>query len=89
MAGLRNVLGIGSGVRQTEDSLLRSRDFSGVWMQGMLSLSLSLSLLLFACALHVDLSGIKAYRWRVGALAVLSTVLSTAAVGYGAWLALR
>lgn len=51
-------------------------------MQGMLSL------LLFAGALHVDLSELKAYRWQVGALAVVSTLLSTLAVGYGSWLAL-
>jgi len=51
-------------------------------MQGMLSL------LLFAGALHVDLSELKAYRWQIGALAVLSTLMSTLAVGYGMWLAL-
>ena len=51
-------------------------------MQGMLSL------LLFAGALHVDLSELKAYRWQIGALALLGTVLSTLAVGYGVWFAL-
>jgi CPA1 family monovalent cation:H+ antiporter len=62
--------------------LLRSIDFSSVLMQGMLSL------LLFAGALHVDLSELKAYRWQVGALSVVSTLLSTLAVGYGTWLSL-
>jgi CPA1 family monovalent cation:H+ antiporter len=47
-----------------------------------------LSVLLFAGALHVDLGQLKAYRWPVGALAVLSTMLSTLAVGYGMWFAL-
>jgi CPA1 family monovalent cation:H+ antiporter len=47
-----------------------------------------LSLLLFAGALHVDLSELRAYRWQVGALAVLGTLLSTLVVGLGMWLVL-
>jgi len=74
--------GINHGLRSYEESLLQSIDFSDVLMQGMLSL------LLFAGALHVDLSELKAYRWQVGALAVISTVLSTLAVGFGSWLVL-
>jgi len=74
--------GFGVGLRQYEESLLRSIDFSTVLMQGMLSL------LLFAGALHVDLSELKAHRWTVGALAVFATLLSTLAVGFGMWLAL-
>ena len=70
------------GLRGAEESWLRSLDFSTVLMQGMLSL------LLFAGAMHVDLSELKAYRWQVGALAVVSTVLSTLAVGFGAWFVL-
>ena len=69
--------GIDFGLRQYEESLLRSIDFSNVLMQGMLSL------LLFAGALHVDLSELRAYRWQVALLAVLSTTLSTLAVGFG------
>ena len=42
-----------------QESLLRSIDFSTVLMQGMLSL------LLFAGALQVDLSELRAYRWQV------------------------
>jgi len=74
--------GITRDLRQYEESLLRSIDFSNVLMQGMLSL------LLFAGALHVDLKRLKAYRWPVAALAVLGTTLSTLAVGYGMWLVL-
>lgn len=77
-----DALGVASALRQYEESLLRSIDFSAVLIQGMLSL------LLFAGALHVDLTALKAYRWQVGVLAVLSTILSTAAVGYGTWIAL-
>jgi len=77
-----DALGLAHGLRQYEESLLRSIDFSSVLMQGMLSL------LLFAGALHVDLSELRAYRWPVGALAVLGTLLSTLVVGYGMWIAL-
>ncbi len=77
-----DTLGVAHGLRAYEESLLRSIDFSDILMQGMLSL------LLFAGALHVDLSELKAYRWPVGALAVVSTVLSTVAVAYGMWFAL-
>jgi CPA1 family monovalent cation:H+ antiporter len=74
--------GIDYGLREYEESLLHSIDFSTVLMQGMLSM------LLFAGALHVDLSELRAYRWQVGALAVISTLLSTLAVGYGTWFVL-
>jgi len=74
--------GIDFGLREYEESLLRSIDFSVVLMHGMLSL------LLFAGALHVDLSALKAYRWQIGALAVLSTLLSTLLVAAGVWFAL-
>jgi len=77
-----DAMGVAHGLRQYEESLLRSIDFSDVLMQGMLSL------LLFAGALHVDLSELRAYRWPVGAMAVLGTLLSTLAVGYGMWFAL-
>jgi monovalent cation:H+ antiporter, CPA1 family len=77
-----STLGITSLPLRLAEDLLRSIDFSEVLMQGMLSL------LLFAGALHVDLSQLKAYRWQIGALAVLGTVLSTLAVGYGVWFAL-
>ncbi len=44
-------------------------------MQGMLSM------LLFAGALHVDMSLLRSYRWQVGILAVFGTLLSTLIVG--------
>jgi len=68
-------LGILHGLRRYDESMLRSIDFSNVLMQGMLSF------LLFAGALHVDLSELRAYRWQVGALAVIGTLLSTVVVG--------
>ena len=77
-----NALGVAGGLLRYEQSLLRSVDFAEVLMQGMLSL------LLFAGALHVDLSELKTYRWPVIGLAVLGTTLSTLVVGFGMWLAL-
>lgn len=72
-----NALGLDHGLRQYEESFIRSIDFSDVLMQGMLSL------LLFAGALHVDLSELKSYRWQVVALALAGTLASTLAVGFG------
>lgn len=51
-----DVSGIFHVLRDFEEGLLRSIDFSEVLMQGMLSL------LLFAGALHVDLSELRSYR---------------------------
>lgn len=70
-------LGVASALHDAEVSLLQSIDFADVLMQGMLSF------LLFAGALHIDLSALKAFRWQVGGLAVLGTLLSTLVVGYG------
>ncbi len=73
-----NALGV-RGLHEYEASLLASIDFSSVLMQGMLSL------LLFAGALHVDLSELREYRFQVGVLAVLGTVVSTAFVAAALW----
>ncbi len=70
--------GFGS-LHDYEKRLLDSIDFSQVLMQGMLSV------LLFAGALHVDLSQLRDYRWQVAVLAVVGTALSTAIVGFGVW----
>ncbi|BAN34545.1 Na+/H+ antiporter [Sulfuricella denitrificans skB26] len=74
-------LGFGA-LREYEVSLLSSVDFSELLMQGMLSL------LLFAGALHVDLSELKSYRWQVGILAIFGTLTSTLLVGFGLWVIL-
>ena len=69
-----------SWLRDSQESLLQSIDFSDLVMQGMLSL------LLFAGALHVDLSELKAYKWQVGALAFFGTMLTAGLVGFGLWI---
>jgi len=66
-------------LRDYEESLLHSIDFTQVLMQGMLSL------LLFAGALHMDLGRLRAYRWQVGVLALAGTMVSTLIVGFGCW----
>jgi monovalent cation:H+ antiporter, CPA1 family len=74
-----DAVGVAHGVREYEESLLRSIDFTDVLMQGMLSL------LLFAGALHVDLSELRHFRWQVGALAIVGTLLSTLVIGFAMW----
>lgn len=77
-----DAVGLLENVRAFEELLLRSIDFSEVLLQGMLSL------LLFAGALHVDLSRLRSYRWQILGLAVIGTLLSTLAVGFALWWAL-
>lgn len=74
-----DAIGVAQGLRDYEESLLRSIDFTDVLMQGMLSS------LLFAGALHVDLSGLRAMRRQIGALAVFGTLASTVVVGLAMW----
>ncbi|WP_286978386.1 sodium:proton antiporter [Pseudomonas sp.] len=62
-----------------EQSLLKSINFSELLMQGMLSL------LLFAGALHINLSHLRAFRWQIASLAVVGTTLSTLFIGYALW----
>lgn len=61
---------------QHERRLMESIDFSAVLMNGMLSI------LLFAGALHVDLSLLRKYRAQVASLAIIGTVISTLIVGF-------
>lgn len=72
-----DALGLDGGLREYEESFVRSIDFSTVLMQGMLSM------LLFAGALHVDVKALGVYRWQVAALALGGTLVSTIVVGYG------
>lgn len=75
-------LGLDRGLRQYEEVFIRSIGFSDVLMRGMLSL------LLFAGALHVNFVALKSYRWQVAGLALIGTLASTLAVGFGMWFAL-
>lgn len=72
-------LGLLGVLKSHETALLHSVDFSKLLMQGMLSL------LLFAGALHVDLSELRSYRWQIGTLAIFGTLLSTVVIGAVMW----
>ena len=76
------IFGWDASLLRYEESFVRSIDFSDVLMQGMLSL------LLFAGALHVDLSELKAYRWQIGAMALIGTAISSLLVGGALWFGL-
>ena len=76
---LLDLIGVDFGLHHRMEAMLRAIDFSNVLMQGMLSF------LLFAGALHIDLSELRAYRWQVLILAFFSTLLSTFIVGFAAW----
>jgi CPA1 family monovalent cation:H+ antiporter len=69
-------------LRNYEVSLLSAIDLSDVLMRGMLSI------LLFAGALHVNLNDLTLYKWQIGFLSVLGTIVSTLLVGTTVWLTL-
>ncbi|MDI4638760.1 MULTISPECIES: cation:proton antiporter [Halomonadaceae] len=64
---------------QTAEAWLARIDFNVLLMDGMLSL------LLFAGALHVDLSKLHHYRVSIGLLATLGVLVSTVVIGTAAW----
>jgi CPA1 family monovalent cation:H+ antiporter len=66
-----------SAMRSFAERMLYSVDFSALLLNGLLSV------LLFAGALQVDLSRLRAFRWQIGLLAVVGTVVSTLVVGFG------
>ncbi|MGZ3183073.1 MAG: cation:proton antiporter [Telluria sp.] len=74
-AGLLRAAGFDE-LHQQLVAALRQVDFSDVLLQGMLSI------LLFAGALHVDLSELSASRRSVALLAFFGTLASTLAVGF-------
>lgn len=61
--------------------LLRRIDFQSTVLEGMLGF------LLFAGALHVDLTVLRSRAWAVGSMATIGVLISTAIVGVGFWLA--
>jgi CPA1 family monovalent cation:H+ antiporter len=69
------------GLRLDESAqrLLGGIDFDKTLLHGMLSF------LLFAGALHININDLAAWKWSIGSLAVVSTVISTLIVGTLAW----
>ncbi|MDB5800153.1 MAG: sodium:proton antiporter [Rhodocyclales bacterium] len=76
-----DTLDMAHDLRVAQENFVASIDFSEVLLQGMLSV------LLFAAALRVKLHELKAFRWQIGALALLGTLLSTFLVGIALWFA--
>ncbi len=64
-------------------AFLSSIDFSAVVMDGMLSL------LLFAGALHIDISQLRSYKWPIFGLAFAGTMLSSLIIGVGTYYLLQ
>jgi CPA1 family monovalent cation:H+ antiporter len=71
-------LGLGE-LHRYEAAFLHSIDFTGVLLDGMLSL------LLFAGALHIDLPALRRHRGPIAVLAVLGTIASTVIIGWCSW----
>ena len=72
----------GLGVRDVAAGLLQRVDFNATLLQGMLSF------LLFAGALHIDLSGLREEKWSVTVLSLAGVLISTAVFGTAAYLGL-
>jgi CPA1 family monovalent cation:H+ antiporter len=69
--------------RPTVAAFVAAINFDQTLMHGMLCF------LLFAGALHVDLHGLMANKWTIGALATGGVLLSTALIGLLMWWTLR
>ena len=67
--------GLGVAVR----GMLAEIDFTEALMKGLLGF------LLFAGALHVDLSALAERKWAIVSMATVGVLISTAIVGAGAW----
>ncbi|MEE8349668.1 MAG: sodium:proton antiporter [Acidobacteriota bacterium] len=71
-----------SGLEQQARSMLSSIDFNQTVLHGMLSF------LLFAGALHVNLSDLAQQKWIIGCLATFGVLTSTLLVGTSTWVIL-
>ncbi len=65
------------GLTETVSNAIGQIDFNVTVMNGMLAF------LLFAGALHVDMSFLKSERWAIGSMATIGVLLSTFIVGTG------
>jgi CPA1 family monovalent cation:H+ antiporter len=77
LAGLR---WLGFGLVDDVERVLAAIDFDQALLNGMLSF------LLFAGALHVDLDDLRQHKWVIATLATFGVLISTALIGFGAWL---
>ncbi|MEJ7596623.1 MAG: sodium:proton antiporter [Kofleriaceae bacterium] len=65
------------------EQLVAQADFGHTLLHGMLGL------LLFAGALHIDLTDLSTHRWPIGLLALGGTIVSTVIVGVASYLLMR
>ncbi len=72
-----------AGIEHRVETLIGSIDFNELLMQGMLSL------LLFAGAMHIDLSELASRKWPISILATFGVLASTFAVGAAAWVVFK
>ncbi len=70
----------GFEVDDTVRGAIASIDFHATLMEGMLSV------LLFAGAVHIDLSELAAKKWAIGTLATVGVITSTFLIGGAVWL---
>jgi CPA1 family monovalent cation:H+ antiporter len=70
---------MGLGVEQLAEQWLRSIDFNETLFHGMLSF------LLFAGALHINLTDLMERKWSIGLLATCGVLISTFLIGTAAW----
>ncbi|NHA68837.1 cation:proton antiporter [Phycicoccus flavus] len=76
---LLDAVGVGVGLRDQVETLLKTLDFTEFVLNGMLAI------LLFAGALGLDTRRLLQQKVPILTLAVLGTLVSTALVGVGAW----
>lgn len=74
---------VGNPIKQRAGQLLHALDFNTLLLDGFLPF------LLFAGALHIDLSELGQQKWGISLLATVGTAASTVIVGLLTWLALR
>ena len=83
MSLMLNLLGsFGLGLKQQAELMLGSIDFNKTLLHGMLSF------LLFAGALHININDLMEWKWSIGSLATVGTLLSTFLVGTLTWVVL-
>ena len=68
-------LALGDSVRGALDRI----DFTETLMKGLLAF------LLFAGALHVNMSQLASHKWVIGSMATIGVLISTGIIGVGAW----
>lgn len=76
-------LGVAAGLRTWAERMLETLDFTGFVLNGILSV------LLFAGAMSQDARAMLRHRGSILTLATLSTIISTAIVGFGSWAVFR